>query len=117
MTKVLLKQRKRNKFTTKFELEPYTIIERKGTKVVAKYGRHTVTRNASFFKKIKGDSRESDDDKSFNERATTTEMNKEMQAPINNQVEEPVLRRSARNRVQRERSWAYLGLTLGLLWA
>ena len=56
--KVLLKQRKRNKFTTKFELEPYTIIERKGTKVVAKNGRNTVTRNASFFKKIKGDSRE-----------------------------------------------------------
>ena len=93
--KVLLKQRKRNKFTTKFELEPYTIIERKRTKVVAKNGRHTVTRNASFFKKIKGDSRESDDDESFNERATTTEM----QTPINNQVEEPVLQRSARNRI------------------
>jgi transposase InsO family protein len=29
--KVILKQRKRNKFTAKFEAEPYTAIERKGT--------------------------------------------------------------------------------------
>ncbi len=52
--KVVLKQRKRNKFTTKYELEPYTIIEHKGTKIVAENQNHIVTRNASFFKKIKG---------------------------------------------------------------
>ena len=101
--KIILKQRKRNKFTTKFELEPYTIIERKGTKVVAKNGRHTVTRNTSFFKKIKGDMREPDEDEIFNEQTTTAGMNNEMQTPINNQVEAPVLRRSTRNRIQRER--------------
>lgn len=100
--KVILTQRKRNKFTTKFELEPYTVTERKGTKIVANNQRHTITRNASFFKKIKGDMREPDEDEIFNSRTTTAEMNNEMQAPINNQVEAPVLRRSTRNRIQRE---------------
>ena len=33
--KVLFKQRQKNKFTTKFELEIYTIIKQKGTKVFA----------------------------------------------------------------------------------
>ena len=64
--KVILKQRKRNKFTTKFERQPYTITEQKGTKIVANNQRHTITRNASFFKKIKGDMREPDEDEIFN---------------------------------------------------
>ena len=47
--KVIIKQRKGNKFTTNFELiESCTVTERKGTKIVA----HTITRNASFFKRI-----------------------------------------------------------------
>ena len=100
--KVILKQRKRNKFTAKFELEPYTVIERKGTKVVAKNRTHTVTRNASFFKRIKGDVRESDEDEYFKDRATTTERNHEVQAPMNRDVQAPILRRSTRNRIQRE---------------
>ena len=100
--KAILKQRKRNKFTTKFELEPYTVTEWKGTKIVANNQRHTITRNASFFKKIKADMRELDEDEIFNSRTTTAETNNEMQAPINNQVEAPVLRRSTRNRIQRE---------------
>ena len=100
--KVLLKQRKRNKFTTKFQLEPYTVIERKGTRIVAENERHTITRNASFFKKIKEGMRESDEDEVFNRRATMTELNNGTQAPINNHVEEPGIRRSSRNRIQRE---------------
>ena len=100
--KVLLKQRKRNKFTTKFQLEPYTVIERKGTQIVAENERHTITRNASFFKKIKEGMRESDEDEVFNHRATMTELNNGTQALINNQVEEPGIRRSSRNRIQRE---------------
>ena len=45
----------------------------------------TVTRNASFFKKIKGDVREVDEDVILNDRATTTEMNNEMQKCTNKQ--------------------------------
>ena len=46
--------------------------------------------------------REPDEDEIFNSRTTTAEMNNEMQAPRNNQVEAQVLRRSTRNRIQRE---------------
>jgi hypothetical protein len=35
-------------------VEPYTIIEQKGTKIVAENQKHIVTRNAPLFKKIKG---------------------------------------------------------------
>ena len=100
--KVLLEQRKRNKFNTKFQLEPYTITERKGTQIIAKNERHTIIRNASFFKKIKEGMRESDEDEVFNPRATMTELNNGTQAPINDQVEEPGIRRSSINRAQKE---------------
>jgi hypothetical protein len=89
--KVILKQRKRNKFWAKLELEPYTVIERKGTKIVAENRRHTVTRNASFFKWINGDVRESDEDEYFKDRALTTEMNNEVQAPMNRDVQAPII--------------------------
>ena len=49
---VILKQRKQDKFTTKFESTPYTVIDCKGTRIVAENQKHRVTRNASFFKKI-----------------------------------------------------------------
>ena len=88
--KALLKQRKMKKFTTKFQLEPYTVIEGKETQIVAENERHTITRNALFFKKIKEGMRESDEDEIFNRRATMTELNNGTQAPINNQVEKPV---------------------------
>ena len=87
---MILKQRKRNKFRAKLELEPYTVIERKGTKIVAENRRHTVTRNTSFFKWIKGDVRESDEDEYFKDRALTTEMN-EVQAPMNRDVQAPII--------------------------
>ena len=100
---MILKQRKRNKFTAKFKLEPYTVIERKGTKIIAAENRrHTVTRNESFFKQIKDNAREPDEDEYFKDRATTTEMNNEVQAPMNMDVQAPILRRSTRNRIQRE---------------
>ena len=40
--------------------------------------------------------REQGEDEISNSRTTTAEMNNEMQAPINNQVEATVLRRSSR---------------------
>ena len=69
---------------------------------MAKNQRHTITRNASFFEKIKENRREPDEDEIFNSQTTTAEMNNEMQAPIDNQVEAPALRRSTRNHIQRE---------------
>ena len=58
---VILKQRKKDKFTTRFESTPYTVTERKGTKIIAENQRHQVTRNASLFKKLKEVERESDE--------------------------------------------------------
>ena len=58
---VILKQTKKDKFTTRFESTPYTVTERKGTKIIAENQRHQVTRKVSFFKKLKEVERESDD--------------------------------------------------------
>ncbi|CAB4005816.1 uncharacterized protein K02A2.6-like [Paramuricea clavata] len=68
---------------TKKEKQIYSKIRTRT--IVAENRRHTVTRNASFFKRIKGDVRESDEDGYFKDRATTTEMNNEVQACTNEQ--------------------------------
>ena len=46
---VLLKQRKLNKATTKFETDPYRVVEIKGNMIVAKNENKMVCRNVSFF--------------------------------------------------------------------
>ncbi len=51
---VLVKQKKRNKFSTNFSPTPYTVVRVKGSKIVARNGTHYITRNAIFFKKIMG---------------------------------------------------------------
>ena len=48
---VILKQGKKNKFTTKFEPTLYKVLERRGVTIVAENQRHNVTRDVSFFKK------------------------------------------------------------------
>ena len=50
---VLVRQEKQNKFTTKFNQTPYTVINRKGLEVTARSrNNHIVRRNVSHFKKI-----------------------------------------------------------------
>ena len=49
--KVLIKQPKQNKMSTPFKPEPFEITDKKGSTITAQNGEHTVTRNASFFKK------------------------------------------------------------------
>jgi 6-phosphogluconate dehydrogenase (decarboxylating) len=51
--------------------------------------------------------RESDEDKYFKDRATTTEMNNEVQAPMNRDVQAPILRRSTRNRFKENNTETY----------
>jgi hypothetical protein len=50
--RVLVRQKKTNKFSTNFSPTPYTIVAIKGSKVVARNQQHFITRNVSFFKKI-----------------------------------------------------------------
>jgi hypothetical protein len=52
--KVLLKLKKVNKYTQRFDLEFYTVISAKGTMITAKRGNKTVTRNLAFFKPYHG---------------------------------------------------------------
>ncbi|KAK9679731.1 hypothetical protein QE152_g39763 [Popillia japonica] len=47
---VLYKIPKANALTPAYETSPYTVIEMKGTQIIAKQENHTITRNASFFK-------------------------------------------------------------------
>eukprot|EP00794_Sanderia_malayensis_P017917 gene17917-19694_t len=53
---VIVKQRKQNKFSTKFNPNPYTVIAKKGTMITAENQNHQITRNISHCKKIGNDS-------------------------------------------------------------
>ena len=49
---VLVKQKKKNAFSTPFNPKPYTVTWRNGNSVVAERGERTIRRNVSFFKKV-----------------------------------------------------------------
>ena len=50
---VLVKQKRQNKFTSRFNKTPYVVIYRKGTQVIAENNqKHRVKRNVSHFKKF-----------------------------------------------------------------
>ena len=63
---VILKQKKKNKFTTKFEPIPYTLLERKGVTTEAENQRYKMTRNVSLFKKITDVAKKSEDEDVWN---------------------------------------------------
>ena len=50
--KVLIKQPKKDKMSTPFKPKPLEIKDKKGNMITAQNEEHTVTRNASFFKKL-----------------------------------------------------------------
>ena len=47
-----MKQKNRNKFTSRFNNTPYKVIECKGTRITAENDGYFIARNASFFKSI-----------------------------------------------------------------
>ena len=49
---VLVKQQYKNKFTSRFDKTPYTVILRKGTMITAENDTRRITRNVSHFKKF-----------------------------------------------------------------
>ena len=51
---VLVRQRKRNKLTSRFDCRPYEIIATKGTMITARQNDHHITRNCSHFKPFMG---------------------------------------------------------------
>ena len=50
---VLVKQQYKNKFSSRFDKTPYTVILRKGTMITAENDTRRITRNVSHFKKFK----------------------------------------------------------------
>ena len=59
---VLVQQRKQNKLSPRFSTTPYTVVSRKGTKVIAENTNHRIVRNASFFKKVPREVLHTDDE-------------------------------------------------------
>ena len=55
---VLVKQKKKNKYTTMFRPQPYKVINVRYSRVTAQRGDHVITRNISHFKKFSGAYRE-----------------------------------------------------------
>ena len=49
---VLVRQRKRNKFSSYHNPQPYRIVAMKGSMITAENAKHRITRNSSHFKKI-----------------------------------------------------------------
>ncbi|ESO96074.1 hypothetical protein LOTGIDRAFT_160059 [Lottia gigantea] len=50
--KVLIRQTKKNIFSTAYNPKPYTVIAVKGSMIMAKRHEHCITRNSSYFKII-----------------------------------------------------------------
>ena len=84
---VLVKMEKRRKTDPFYDPYPLTVINKKGNMIEARRGTKVVTRNSSFFKKVKVSASEEDmlDDNILYDNLSDTE-------------EEPVLRRSIRVR-------------------
>ena len=57
-----MQQRKQNKLSPRFSTTPYTVVSRKGTKVIAENANHRIVRNASFFKKVPREVLHTDDE-------------------------------------------------------
>ena len=94
--KVLIKQGKRDKLSTNFNTTPYTIVSVNGSRLTAERNGHKVTRNASFFKKFKGQTQ--DDDYDMNYQTNMSHDNESNELP-----QEQLLRRSTRSRTQTKR--------------
>ncbi|CAB3977432.1 Transposon Ty3-I Gag-Pol poly [Paramuricea clavata] len=90
---VLIQQPKANKLSTPFNPSPYKVVARKGSMVTTERDSHKVTRNVSFFKKIKATF--------IPEDATVDESDDPIPHSRHNlkqQVAPPPSRRSQRNR-------------------
>ena len=51
---VLVRQRKQNKLTSRFDYRPYKLVAIKGTIITARLNDHHITRNCSHFKLFRG---------------------------------------------------------------
>ncbi len=97
---VLLRQRKKNKWSTRFDPAPFQVVRRKGTMVTVVRNEKYVTRNVSQFKKISSAvkgvaSSDEDDGDDFDEEEGEIEQPLDELSPDNpiQPVNSPVARR------------------------
>ena len=85
--KVIYKQNKLSKFSSTFDINPYTVVRIKGSRIVAKRGNRYLTRNSSFFKKVESKTvidnmdNDNDDDNDDDDYVTNGNKNVNMQIP------------------------------------
>ncbi|CAB3993128.1 Retrovirus-related Pol poly from transposon [Paramuricea clavata] len=94
---VLVKQGKRNKLSTNFSPQPYTVTAIKGSKVVAENKDHRITRNSSFFRKLNEEKRMAEEEDDEMPVARTRGSEVENAGEIQQEEQHDGLRRSTRN--------------------
>ena len=101
---VLVRQKKRNKLTMKFDPAPYKVIEVKGSMITAIPNERTITRNVSHFKKIQPSVVTPDADESDITDDENSDEDDVPQQPVRQeQQEQPPRRYPQRNRRPCER--------------
>ena len=86
---VLVRQKKTNKWSTRFDPEPYCVTRTKGTMITATRPGHYITRNISFFKKISPQERNLNTDQEEDEGSDELDDNNDgMDVEINNEDEQ-----------------------------
>ena len=94
---VIAKQQYKNKFSSKFDTVPYTVIQRKGTMITAENKKRRITRNVSHFKKFKARV----DSQNENDCDAEQDMTREEFRPEQEHAQESNVRRqTTRNRTQ-----------------
>ena len=91
--KVICKQKKLSKFSSTFDINPYTVVRIKGSRIVAKRGNRYLTRNSSCLKKVTSNADVNNSDDSMDD-----EDNDEYDTKGDDNVNRQVPRRSSRAR-------------------
>lgn len=94
---VLVKQEKKNKFTTPFDPKPLKVIAIKGTMVTAKRVDKEISRNISHFKRFVGNSRAPDGEKEISDK----ELDEEITIPPREAAPRNIPRRYPRRQPRR----------------
>ena len=86
---VLVRQRKRNKLTSRFDCRPYKIVAIKGTMITARGNDHHITGNCSHFKPFSGTLRETntESDLESDESDDTMRGNEEVRVEADERLE------------------------------
>ena len=95
---VLVRQKRKNKFSTKFDPRPYHVVRVKGTMITACRDGHHVTRNISFYKKLPNR-----DDVQFDNGFENDEINEEDRGERRQEQNQDVARYPQRERRNVER--------------